>query len=183
MKIETDGPFAAYKERLSVAEEVSEALLEGMGGIQHAWFEQSREVLDAQLNLLQAATALRDPQQLLSVQAAVLTRPPKDLLELQRRFLAIATETQTKISVALGKHMARLKTETAPSLVANTERDVAGPTEMLYSGWNRMLQNAAQFASLGAKAFPPSVSSARDFSAGKNEISHAKRNRRPTNHG
>jgi hypothetical protein len=174
MKIETDGAFASCKQQLAVAEEVSEALLAGVGGMEHAWFEQTREMLDAELKLFQAAMTLRDPWELVALQTAFFSRPPKDLLETQQQFLNAATETQTKISNALGKHMARLKAESKPLRTTSVEGDSTNPTEMLYSIWNRMFQNAAEFASIGMKTLPPAMANLGNPLLAKNEAAHAK---------
>lgn len=177
MKIETDGAFASYKQQLAMAEEVSEALLAGVGGMEHAWFEQTREMLDAQSKLFQAAMTVRDPWELVALQTAFFSRPPKDLLETQQQFLSAATETQTKISNALGKHMARLKAENKPLWTANSAGDSTSPTEMFYSIWNKMFQNAVEFASIGIKTLPPAMSNFGNLLAAKNEAAHAKQKR------
>lgn len=174
MKTETDGALAAYQQQMAVAQEMSEALLEGVDGMEHVWLEQARGMLEEQLKFFQAAIALRDPQGLAALHTTFFSHPPKELFKTQQQLLNTITETQTKISDALGKHMARLKTEAKPLWTADTEGKGKGPAGAFYSVWSKMLQDSVELASLGMKALPPATSTPGNLLVSKKEAAHAK---------
>lgn len=174
MKTETDSAFAAFQQQVAVAQEMSEALLEGVEGMEHVWLEQTREMLDEQLKFFQAAAALRDAKGLATLHAAFFSQPPKDIFKAQQQLLNTMTETQTKISDVLGKHMAQLKTEAKPLWAADKGDKAVGPAGAFYSIWNKMFQDTMELASLGMKIRPPALSNPGKLLADRKEGAHVK---------
>lgn len=174
MKTETDGALAAYQQQMAVAQEMSEALIEGVESMEHIWLEQTREMFEAQSKFFHAAIALRDPQGLAALHASFFSHSPKDIFKSQQQLLNTMTETQAKISDVLGKHMARMKTEVKPLWAANTEGNAAGSAGSFYSVWSKVFQDTMELANLGMKTLPLAISSPSNRPAGKNEGSQAK---------
>lgn len=175
MKAETDGAVATYQDRMAVVQEVSEALLEGVERMEHVWLEQTRKVIEGQSEFCQAALTLRDPQGLAALYAAFFSRSPRGIFESQQQILDMMTEMQTKISDALGKHMARVKMESEPSRVANTEGKAGGSADSFHSAWNKAFQDAIELASLGMGALPLGVPNHSNPPAGKKRGARATR--------
>ncbi|NYT64780.1 phasin family protein [Alcaligenaceae bacterium] len=114
MKNQIDNTGNVYQQQVASTQEICHILIESLSRIENIWLTQTSKALEQQAKLLHAITETQDPQGLSILPFSVLSRTPEDLISAQREMLEVVTQTQAKITEALGKHAEALKPSKQP---------------------------------------------------------------------